>query len=165
MGISRSAYYDAPTVAPDDTAIVEAMSAIRDEFERYGWRRMQAAPSPARPRGQSQEGQAPHARTRSPATHASAICGDDDSDHDHPIFRNLAKDMIVNGANQLWVADITYVAVAVGFVYVAVILDAWSRRVVGYAISRSDRCPADARRSERRNRGPQTAGRLPSSLG
>ena len=42
MGISRSAYYDAPTVAPDDTAIVEAMSAIRDEFERYGWRRMQA---------------------------------------------------------------------------------------------------------------------------
>jgi putative transposase len=35
------------------------------------------------------------------------------------------------------VADITYVAIAVGFVYVAVILDAWSRRVVGYAISRS----------------------------
>ena len=60
-----------------------------------------------------------------------------DSDHDHPIFRNLAKDRIVNGANQLWVADITYVAVAMGFVYVAVILDAWSRRVVGYAISRS----------------------------
>ena len=39
--------------------------------------------------------------------------------------------------NQLWVADITYVAIAVGFVYVAVILDAWSRRVVCYAISRS----------------------------
>ena len=39
--------------------------------------------------------------------------------------------------NQLWVADITYVAIAVGFVYAAVILDAWSRRVVGYAISRS----------------------------
>ena len=53
------------------------------------------------------------------------------------IFRNLAKDRVVNGANQLWVADITYVAVAMGFVYVAVILDAWSRRVVGYAISRS----------------------------
>ena len=36
----------------------------------------------------------------------------------------------------MWVADISYVAIAVGFVYVAVILDAWSRRVVGYAISR-----------------------------
>ena len=60
-----------------------------------------------------------------------------DSDHGHPIFRNLAKDKAINGANQLWVADITYVAVAAGFVYVAVILDAWLRRVVGYAISRS----------------------------
>src|SRR5262249_62070024 len=39
--------------------------------------------------------------------------------------------------NQLWVADITYVTIATGFVYLAAILDAWSRRVVGYAISRS----------------------------
>ena len=44
--------------------------------------------------------------------------------------------MIVDGPDQLWVADITYVAVAVGFVYVAVIMDAWSRRIVGYAMSR-----------------------------
>ena len=43
MGISRSAYYDAPVSASDDTAIVEAISAICDEFERYGWRRVQAA--------------------------------------------------------------------------------------------------------------------------
>ena len=60
-----------------------------------------------------------------------------DSDHALPIFRSLAKDKVVDGANQLWVADITYVAVTAGFVYVAVILDAWSRRIVGYAISRS----------------------------
>jgi putative transposase len=39
--------------------------------------------------------------------------------------------------NQVWVADITYIAIAVGFVYMAAILDAWSRRVVGYAIGRS----------------------------
>ena len=60
-----------------------------------------------------------------------------DSDHDGPIFPNLARDITPAGPNQLWVADITYVAVAGGFVYVAVILDAWSRAVVGYAISRS----------------------------
>ena len=60
-----------------------------------------------------------------------------DSDHGGPIFPNLAKDMVLTGPNQLWVADITYVAIAVGFIYVAVILDAWSRRVVGYAIGRS----------------------------
>ena len=137
MGISRSAYYDAPPVALDDTAIVEAMSAIRDAFERYGWRRMQAA---LRQQGlvvnhkkvkrlMREHDLQPRMRRRYVAT--------TDSDHDHPIFRNLAKDKIVNGANQLWVADITYVAVASGFVYVAVILDAWSRRVVGYAITRT----------------------------
>jgi putative transposase len=137
MGISRSAYYDAPAMALDDTAIVEAMSAIRDEFERYGWRRIQAA---LRQQGlvvnhkkvkrlMREHDLQPRMRRRYVAT--------TDSDHDHPTFRNLAKDKVIDGANQLWVADITYVAVTSGFVYVAVILDAWSRRVVGYAISRS----------------------------
>src|SRR5262249_597441 len=60
-----------------------------------------------------------------------------DSDHDGPIFPDLARDRIVDGPNQLWVADITYIAIGAGFVYFAAILDAWSRRVVGYAISRS----------------------------
>jgi len=59
-----------------------------------------------------------------------------DSDHDRPIFPDLAKDMLPTGPNELWVADITYITVATGFVYLAAILDAWSRRVVGYAISR-----------------------------
>ncbi len=59
-----------------------------------------------------------------------------DSDHGGPIFPNLAKDVVPVGPNQLWVADITYIAIAVGFVYLAAILDAWSRRVVGYAIGR-----------------------------
>ena len=60
-----------------------------------------------------------------------------DSDHDGPIFPFVARDFEVHGPDQLWVADLTYVAIATGFVYVAVILDAWSRRVVGYAIGRS----------------------------
>ena len=59
-----------------------------------------------------------------------------DSDHDGPIFPNLAKDIVPAGPNQLWVADITYIAITTGFVYLAAILDAWSRRVVGYAIGR-----------------------------
>jgi putative transposase len=39
-------------------------------------------------------------------------------------------------SNQLWVADLTYIAIARNFAYLAVILDAWSRRVVGYALAR-----------------------------
>jgi hypothetical protein len=42
MGISRSTYYEPPNAAPDDTAIVEAIAAICDEFEFYGWRRVRA---------------------------------------------------------------------------------------------------------------------------
>ena len=45
--------------------------------------------------------------------------------------------MKLDGPNQLWVADITYVTIATGFVYLAAILDAWPRRVIGYAIGRS----------------------------
>src|SRR5260370_6554784 len=59
-----------------------------------------------------------------------------DSNHDGPIFPNLAKNIVPTNLNQLWVADITYIVIASGFVYLAAILDAWSRRVVGYAIGR-----------------------------
>jgi putative transposase len=44
---------------------------------------------------------------------------------------------VVGRPNQLWIADLTYVAISGGFVYLAAILDAWSRKVSGYAISRS----------------------------
>jgi putative transposase len=136
MGIARSTYYDAPTRATDDTALVEAMHAIKDEFEAYGWRRMQAALGQRGwvvnhkklKRLMREHGLNARCRRRYVAT--------TDSDHDQPIFPNRAKDMIVDGPDQLWVADITYIAVAVGFVYVAVIMDAWSRRIVGYAMSR-----------------------------
>ena len=60
------------------------------------------------------------------------------SNHHLPVYPNRAGDMKLTALNQLWVADITYIAIAAGFVYLAAILDAWSRRVVGYAISRSD---------------------------
>ena len=52
-------------------------------------------------------------------------------------FQTSLRTSSWDGPDQLWVADITYVPVVGGFVYIAVILDAWSRRVVGYAINRS----------------------------
>lgn len=60
-----------------------------------------------------------------------------DSNHAGPFFPDLAKDVVADRANQLWVADLTYAAIPGGFVCLAAILDAWSRKVVGYAISRS----------------------------
>lgn len=60
-----------------------------------------------------------------------------DSAHDLPIFPDLTKGFVLTGPDQLWVADLTYVAITGGFAYVAIILDAWSRKVVDYAIGRS----------------------------
>jgi putative transposase len=57
-----------------------------------------------------------------------------DSRHKFKIVPNLARFLEPTGLDQLWVADITYVRLAEGFVYLAVVLDAFSRKVVGYAI-------------------------------
>jgi transposase InsO family protein len=58
-----------------------------------------------------------------------------DSRHRFAVYPNLAREMMPTWANQLWVADITYVRLAEAFVYLAVVLDAWSRRVVGWALA------------------------------
>src|SRR5262249_51619728 len=137
MGIGRSTFYDTPDVRTRDLTIVAEMKTICDEFEAYGYRRVDAE---LRHRGivvnakkirrlMREHALNPKQRRRFVAT--------TDSDHNYSIFPNLAKNMKLGGPNQLWVADITYVTIATGFVYLAAILDAWSRRVVGYAISRS----------------------------
>ncbi|RJF81950.1 IS3 family transposase [Azospirillum cavernae] len=58
-----------------------------------------------------------------------------DSRHDFPVWPNLARRLALSGPNQLWVADITYVRLGGEFAYLAVVLDAWSRRVIGWALA------------------------------
>jgi transposase InsO family protein len=58
-----------------------------------------------------------------------------DSDHPLRVYPNLARQITLTGINQLWRADITYVRLAVEFVYLAVILDAYSRRVIGWELN------------------------------
>ena len=133
MGIARSTYYDKPKGSADDTALVEAMHAIKDEFEAYGWRRMQAA---LRHRGWVVNHKKIKRLMREHALHPPRrrrFVATTDSDHDEPVFPDRSRDREVDGPNQLWVADLTYIAILGGFVYLAAIMDAWSRRIVGYA--------------------------------
>jgi len=60
-----------------------------------------------------------------------------DSDHNLEVYLNLAGRMKLTGTNQLWVADITYIRLKIEFVYLAVILDGYSRKVVGWALERT----------------------------
>ncbi len=60
-----------------------------------------------------------------------------DSKHRFPRYPNLIKGMAITQLNQVWLSDITYIRIRTGFVYLAAILDACSRKVIGYAVSRS----------------------------
>jgi putative transposase len=137
MGISRSTFYDTPDVRSSDVTVVAEMKAICDEFEAYGYRRVGAE---LRHRGMVVNAKKIRRLMREHALNPRRrrrFITTTDSNHNDPIFPDLANNMTPDGPNQLWVADITHVAIATGFVYLAAILDAWSRRVVGYAISRS----------------------------
>ena len=65
------------------------------------------------------------------------------SNHVRPIYPNLARGMALTGINQIWVADITYIRLELEFVYLAVILDVFSRRVIGWGLD----TPVDLRTS------------------
>lgn len=104
MGIERSTYYDRPERTVDDTAIVETIFAICDEFEAYGYRRVGAA---LRQQGMVVN----HKKIRrlmrehdlQPRIRRHFVVTTD-SDHDGPIFPNLANDIVPAGPDQLWSA-------------------------------------------------------------
>lgn len=58
------------------------------------------------------------------------------SEHGFKVYENLVKGLVVNKINQVWASDITYIRIQNGFVYLAVILDLYSRKVIGWAISK-----------------------------
>jgi len=156
MGLARSTFYDmAPVVLADDE-LVARIGAICDEFECYGYRRVGAAlrhqgvvvNSKKLRRLMREHSLQPKRRRRYVIT--------TDSNHAGPIYPDLTKGLVPDRPNQLWVADLTYVTIPGGFVYLAAILDAWSRKVVGDAISRSmdARIAVAALKAAIRNRAP-----------
>jgi len=142
MDIARSSFYYQPK--EPDTADVKADMDILDrieticlDFHGYGYRRVT--------RQLHYDGfQVNHKRVLRLMRESDLLCRikrkwvrTTDSNHGLPIFRNLIKDRQITGINQVWLADITYIRIRHGFVYLAAILDAFSRKVIGHAISRS----------------------------
>ena len=135
MGVPRSSFYAAPAAKAEDGVLAE-IRAITEAWPAYGYRRVDAE---LRHRGHVVNAKKIRRLMKENALNPlrrPRFVRTTDSDHEGPTFPFIAKDFEVHGPDQLWVADITYVAIATGFVYLAVVLDAWSRRVVGYAISR-----------------------------
>jgi putative transposase len=137
MKLARSTYYyRARRAAAREIALRDRIINLCEEFPRYGYRRvthqLRAEGMPINHKAVARIMRENGLQVRPLRRFVRTT----DSDHDSPIFPNLAANISPDRPNQLWVADLSYVAIAVGFVYVAVILDAWSRRVVGYAVSR-----------------------------
>lgn len=142
--VSPSGYYDwlqrrdqpGPRAREDQQLGQQVRQIHRESRETYGVPRIQAC---LRQSGQR------HGRNRlARLMRQQGLCGRQkryrvrttESDHDHPIAPNrLAEAPPATGPNQLWAADITHVQTRQGWVYVAAILDLYSRRIVGWSVS------------------------------
>ena len=137
-GVSRAGYYRhwrACAPAREDLAARDAVQRLSLSHPFYGYRRVTAL---LRQAGWAVN----HKRVQRLRRSDNLLCvtgrtfrpATTDSRHRFTVYPNLARKMLPTAVNQLWVADITYVRLAEAFVYLAVILDAWSRRVVGWAL-------------------------------
>jgi putative transposase len=136
MNLPRRTYYYKPKAIPSDEALIDRIADICLEFPRYGYRRVTEQlqregwiinhKKIARIMREKHWSCVPR-RKRWIAT--------TDSNHGLPVYPNLTKEVNIRAVNQLWVADITYIRILSCFVYLAVILDAFSRKAIGYALS------------------------------
>lgn len=137
--VSRAGYYrwrHAPPVVDLDMEVRDELQRIALEFPYYGWPRITAE---LKRRGWTIN----HKKVYRIMREDNLLClrkrsfvATTDSNHGHPIYPNLARDMVLTGIDQLWIADMTYIRLEVEFVYLAVILDAFSRKVIGWELDR-----------------------------
>ena len=138
--VSRAGYYrhcGRPEVPDEDTELRDAIQKVALEWPAYGRRRVTAE---LKRRGWKVN----HKRVHRMMREDNLLClrrrkflATTDSNHNRPVYRNLAADMQTRGTDQLWVADITYIRLQSEFVYLAVVLDAHSRRVIGWSLDRT----------------------------
>ncbi len=139
MGVSRSWYYQRPSAGEKvrkDVALRDAIEHIVLEFPGYGYRRVTAA---LRRAGWTVN----HKRVLRIMREESLLCQlkrrfvpTTDSAHSFGVYPNLIKETQLDRLDQAWIADITYVRLPTAFCYLAAILDAYSRRCVGWHLSR-----------------------------
>ena len=138
LDVNRSWFYAAAAepVDQEDTALRDRIEEIVLEFPGYGYRRVTATLH-------REKREVNHKRVLRIMREESLLCQLErhwvtttDSRHALTRYPNLAKDRVLTGLNHLWIADITYVRLPRTFAYLAAILDAFSRKVIGWAFSR-----------------------------
>jgi putative transposase len=140
-GVSRASYYrfddNAAAGIDPDMDLRDAIQRIALDWPAYGRRRVTEE---LRRQGWTVN----HKRVHRIMREDNLLClrkrkfvVTTDSNHGRKVYPNLAREMVLTGMDQLWRADITYIRLRDEFVYLAVILDAFSRRVIGWALDRT----------------------------
>jgi putative transposase len=134
-GVSRASFYRAaPAPRGEEVKLRDQVQRIALEWPTYGSRRITAQ---LRRSGWGVN----RKRVQRLMREDNLLClrkrkfvGTTESAHGYRVYPNLAASLLVSTINQLWLADITYIRLVEEFLYLAVILDAFSRRVVGWAL-------------------------------
>jgi putative transposase len=140
MNLPRSSFYYTPKtrkISPEDQALENRIEEITEEFPKAGYRKVTRQ---LHREGNPVNHKKVHRIMREKGLlvqKTRRFVRTTDSNHPYPVYPNLIRNLQVTSLNQVWVADITYIRIAVGFVYLAVILDLCSRKAIGYAISRN----------------------------
>jgi len=139
--VSRAGFYRSLQQQDPDLAEMELRATIQQLFlehkRRYGYRRISKELRRRGLRVNRKKVQRLMQEDNLLALQRRAFKVTTDSKHEFEVYLNLARRLKLTGINQLWVADITYIRLAKEFVYLAVVLDAFSRRVVGWALDRT----------------------------
>ena len=141
MGISRSTYYYRPKNNLEkkkrDADIADVIEAIAYQYPCYGYRRITAALKRKKMAVNHKKVLKMMKKMNIQCRKAKRFVSTTNSNHRLRTYPNLAKDLVVDRIDKLWCADITYIRILTAFVYLAAIIDAFSRRIVGYAIGRT----------------------------
>ena len=139
--VSRASFYRSLAEQMPQEEEMELQAAIQEialeHRRRYGYRRITAE---LRRRGMRVNHKRVLRIIREDnllAVQPRAFVHTTDSEHEWEVYLNLASRMKLTGVDQLWIADITYIRLKAEFVYLAVILDVFSRKVVGWALERT----------------------------
>jgi len=137
VAIARSTYYYKPRKNPPDMELSEAIEKIALDFPSYGYRRITAELH-------RQGLKVNHKRVLRLMREGNLLCrarrafkATTDSSHGLKKYPNLIDDLIPYRTDQLWHADITYIRIVNSFVYLAALIDGFSRKVIGYGLGRT----------------------------
>lgn len=135
LGVARSSVYYRRR-EPDDAALKAKLTELAGQWPTYGYRRLTAQ--------LAREGMAASAKRVRRLMHELGLvqkpqrgCRTTNSVHGLPRYRNLVRDLVVERPDQVWVADITYVRLRHESVYLAVVMDVFTRNVRGWHLGRT----------------------------